>query len=112
MSSGERQLCGPSMSVDAFITKSAGIEISEWVGYVNGDAELCPDELVGAPDQTTSRRTAYVRVVWNGHSSQEEVWVEFLNRGLALRNPDEETISKFRVVAARLGATLVLEDCG
>src|SRR5688572_10320584 len=101
------------MGYDLHVTRGdrKPIAESEWCTYVAGDPDL---DLTGVAETPTPEGTLRYEnpglASWRGHPSGEEVWFDFRDGRVVVKNPDEPTIAKMLTVAGALGAHVEGDD--
>jgi hypothetical protein len=86
------------------------IELTEWIAYVNGDAEMRLDGFAEA--MSGSGETLQVEgeglSVWLGYSGHQEngnmAWFDFRRGSIVVKNPDTEVLKKMWSIATALSA--------
>jgi len=78
----------------------------EWKAYVASDKEMMITGIAEAktPAGEVIRITQPLLTEWRHHSGGGTVWFSYFDGNLAVKNPDEECLSKMRVIAAKLRA--------
>jgi hypothetical protein len=84
---------------------------SDWERLVGSDPDL---EMTGVAEADTPDGTLRYEnrglAVWRRHPSGENVWFDFRQGRVVVKNPDEATIEKMLAVARELGARVVGDD--
>jgi hypothetical protein len=106
------------MGYDIYITRKnlwfddegSEIELTEWIAYVTGDAEMRLDGFA----ETMSNSGDTLRVeseglsVWLGYSGHQEngnmAWFDFRRGNIVVKNPDTEILKKMWSIATALSA--------
>jgi hypothetical protein len=108
-------LCdGIGMGYDVHITRPVNrplgnkstIALDEWQRLVNEDPDmqLKPVAEAHSPKGEVIRYENEGLAVWKTHSGNREVWFDYRNGRIAVKNPDDETLAKMRALAAKLEA--------
>jgi hypothetical protein len=101
------------MGYDLHVTRGDGKPIgeAEWRAYVASDREL---DLTGVAEAETPDGTLRYEnpslACWRGHPAGEQVWFDFRDGEVVVKNPDEPTIGKMLVMAAALRARVQGDD--
>jgi hypothetical protein len=101
------------MGYDLHVTRGdrRPIAEAEWSAYVAGDPELDPTGVAEAPTpEGTLKYENPGLACWRGHPSGEEVWFDFRDGQVVVKNPDEPTIGKMLAVARALRARVQGDD--
>ena len=92
-------------------SEDSPIRADEWLAVVAADPDF---ELTGVASVDTPEGSLRYEnpglVRWTGHPDQEEVWFDFRDGHVVVKNPDEATIARMIAVAGRLGARVLGDD--
>ena len=79
------------------------IRPDEWRSVVDADPEL---EMRGVAENAGLKYENPLLAVWTGHPDHDDVWVDYSNGNLVVKNPDLHVLRKLCALAAELGARL------
>ena len=100
-----------------FDEDGSDISSSEWLSYVESDAEMRLDGYAEAnlKDGSVLRAEDPSMAVWIAHSQHDKrdgmAWIWLSQGNIQAKNPDKETLRKMWRIAQALGAKVQGDDC-
>ena len=102
------------MGYDVHIERheKSALTLDEWLRVVSEDPEMRLDGFAAAqsPKGEVIRYENKGLAVWSAHSGKREIWFDYRNGKVVVKNPDAEVLAKMRSIAAKLRARVQGEE--